>query len=606
MANLSQIKRQKMLKFLNTIREEHKDDEAVLIAINEIENELTRKKYGLVWEEHVENVDIEIKTKVPVFSEEKRKEINAAPGETYNFLLEGDNLHSLKLLEKTHKNKIGLIYIDPPYNTGKKDFVYDDVYVDSTDGFIHSKWLSFMHERLVVARNLLSEDGVIVISIGYQEVHNLMLLCQELFDNRQVTCVTIQTSGGKPNRGFTFVHEYIVFVTPLNFVPNSMSFTGGIERSPFEGLTLSTFNKTNRPNQAYPIFINETNMNIIGFGETLSERVKNGRYTGALADFEYDYNEAPDNAVALWPVSSKGKECVWRLIPSRLQRDWEKGYIKVIKNKSKNNPNKYSVQYLPDGVIKKIENGELEVVGREENSPTLVFGKNETEGGEIPTIWTEKTFYTTKGTDMIRDIFGDNRFSYPKPLELIMEIIRSVSDKNTVVLDFFAGSATTAHAVLELNKEDGGHRQFILGTNNENRICEAITFPRIKTVITGIRPDGSRYSDGIPANLKYYKTDYIPKTSDDIVYALIDHIKEMVQLEHGIDLDNRQYVILFDDDAADVLEENWEDYPNLRGIYMSSDVLLTAEQQKLFGDVELNIIPEYYFEEELREAGQVL
>lgn len=606
MANLSQQKRERMLAFLDRIRKEHKMDEDTLIAINEIENELTRKKYGLVWEEHEERVDTQMRLNIPIFSEVVDKTINSDKNSRYNFLLEGDNLHSLRLLEKSYKNSIDVIYIDPPYNTGKKDFVYDDVYIDSNDGFIHSKWLSFMYKRLIIARGLISNDGVIVISIGYQEVNNLILLCQELFDDKQVTCVTVQTSGGKPNGGFTFVHEYLVFIAPNNFMPNSMNFTGGIERSPFEGLTLSTFSKTNRPNQAYPIFIDDNNMNIVGIGKSLAERIKEGCYTGDPADFKFDFNEAPEGTSALWPISSKGVECVWRLIPSRLLEDWEKGYIKVIKNKAKNNPNNYSIQYLPDGVIKKIISGDLEVLGRQDGAPTLILGKNRTEGGEIPTIWTEKEFYTTKGTDLIKDIFKSNQFSYPKPLELITEIIRAVSKENSIILDFFAGSGTTAHAVLELNKEDGGNRSFILCTNNENGICENVTYPRIKTVITGIRPDGSEYSNGIPANLKYYRTGFVPKSAYEMQEDLLGHIGEMVQLEHGVDLDDRQYIIVLDDDAADELEENWSEYPGLKGIYISSDVLLTAEQQELFESVDLNIIPEYYFEAELREAGQAL
>lgn len=254
MANLSQEKRQRMLAFLKTIREEHKDDDEVLIALGEIESELNAKKYGLVWERHEEAVDVQMRNNVPVFTECVDKEITTTKGGV-NFLLEGDNLHSLRLLEKTHTGRIDVIYIDPPYNTENKDFIYDDAFVDKNDGFRHSKWLSFMNERLQIAKRLLSSSGVLIISIGYHEVHNLMVMCQEMFENKQITCVTVQTSGGKPNGGFTFLQEYLVFITPTDFNPKTMSFTGGIERSPFEGLTLSTFDKTTRPNQTYPIFI---------------------------------------------------------------------------------------------------------------------------------------------------------------------------------------------------------------------------------------------------------------------------------------------------------------------------------------------------------------
>ena len=159
MPNLSQIKRQRMLDFLETLRKEHTDDESIR-AFTEIENHLRDKKYGLVWEEHEEAVDVKLRTHIPVFSEDTDKKITTAEGEVYNFILEGDNLQSLYLLEKTHLGRIDLIYIDPPYNRGQNDFIYDDDYVDKNDSFRHSKWLSFMTKRLYVARQLLSEDGV--------------------------------------------------------------------------------------------------------------------------------------------------------------------------------------------------------------------------------------------------------------------------------------------------------------------------------------------------------------------------------------------------------------------------------------------------------------
>lgn len=604
MPNLSQEKRQRMLAFLDTIRQEHKDDDDVLIALGEIESELNAKKYGLVWEQHEEAVDVMMRTHIPVFTEDAGKEITTSAGGVYNFLLEGDNLHSLRLLEKTHRGRIDVIYIDPPYNTGSKDFVYDDAYVDENDGYKHSKWLSFMNQRLLSARNLLKKDGVLVISIGYQEVNNLMLLCQEIFSDRQVACVTIQTSGGKPNGGFTYVHEYIIFVTPNDFQPRKMSFTGGISRSPFEGLTLSTFNKTTRPNQAYPIFIDRETMNIVGVGKSLTERVNEGTYSGELADFPFDFDEAPEGTAALWPISSKGAECVWRLIPERLKNDWEKGYLKVSKNKSKVNPNEYSVQYLPEGVISKIKSGELEVVGQEPGAPTLVFGENKTVGGEIPTIWTEKDFHTTKGTAAIKEIFGDKRFSYPKPLELIVEILRAVTKTDSIVLDFFAGSGTTGQACLELNKQDSGNRRFIVCTNNEGDICNSVTYPRLQTIFSGVRIDGSTYSDGIPANLKYYRTDFVARDEEYLSDALLEHIAEMVQLEHGVRIDGQRYIMVMSDEEADALEKNWSDYTDVQAMYISKNVLFTSSQVSLFKDTAKFIIPDYYFNFELREEGE--
>ena len=174
MANLSQQRRERMLAFLDRIREEHKADEDTLIAINEIENELTKKKYGLVWEEHTENVDIQMETKVPVFTEDKEREISAMPEGCCNFLLEGDNLHSLRLLNKTHRNSIDFIYIDPPYNTGAQNWRYNNDFVDAEDGYRHSKWLSMMKRRLLLAKQLLNpRDSVLVVTIDEKEYLHL-------------------------------------------------------------------------------------------------------------------------------------------------------------------------------------------------------------------------------------------------------------------------------------------------------------------------------------------------------------------------------------------------------------------------------------------------
>ena len=181
MANLSQQKRERMLTFLEMLKTQHTDDDS-LIALGEIEKELKAKKYGLVWEEHEEAVDMMMQTHIPVFTADESMEINGDPNsEQYNFLLEGDNLHSLRLLEKTHRGRIDVIYIDPPYNTGNRDFRYDDAFVDTLDGFRHSKWISFMEKRLSVAKALLKTNGVIFISIDDHECAQLKLLCDEIF-----------------------------------------------------------------------------------------------------------------------------------------------------------------------------------------------------------------------------------------------------------------------------------------------------------------------------------------------------------------------------------------------------------------------------------------
>ncbi|GHT34151.1 site-specific DNA-methyltransferase [Bacteroidia bacterium] len=413
-----------------------------------------------------------------------------------NKIIHGDNLEALKALLPEYEGKIKCIYIDPPYNTGNENWVYNDnvndpkikkwlgqvVGKESEDLSRHDKWLCMMYPRLKLLHKLLAEDGSLVISIGHQEVFNLIHLCKELYANKQIVCVTVQTSGGKPSGGFTFVHEYLIFIVPITFTSNPLLYSGGKDRTPFEGLTLATFDKTQRPNQTYPIFVDLKDNSLAGIGESLQDRINKGAYKGALADFQYDYDEAPEGTVAIWPVTSKNKDCVWRLIPSRLMNDWGKGYIKISPNRVKDSKNKYSIQYLPEGVIKKIEKGLLEIKNTEQEVPTLTFGENKTVGSEIPTIWEEKSFYTVKGTELINSIFKEKKFNYPKPLELITEILRSISSPNDIILDSFGGSGSTAHAVLNLNR-DGGNRKFILVEMED--YAESITAERVRRVING-------------------------------------------------------------------------------------------------------------------------
>lgn len=429
-----------------------------------------------------------------------------------NKIIHGDNLEALKALLPEYEGRIDCIYIDPPYNTGNEGWVYNDnlndprikkwlgqvVGKEAEDLTRHDKWLCMMYPRLKLLQKLLAEDGTLVISIGYQEVFNLMPVIKELFAAKQIACVTVQTSGGKPSGSFNYQHEYLIFIVPNDFEANPMNFTGGKDRTPWEGLTLATFDKTQRPNQAYPIFVNLEDSNLAGLGKSLQERIRNGTYIGELNGYEYNFNEAPEGTTAIWPITSKGKECVWRLSPNRFISDWEKGYIKISPNRQKDSLNKYSIQYLPEGVIKKIKKGVLKVNGKDANSPTLTFGKNKTVGSDIPTIWLEKEFYSVRGTTLLNNIFSKKVFNYPKPLALISEILRALTSKDNIILDSFAGSASTAHATLDLNSEDGGNRKFILIEMED--YSERVTAERIRTVING-------YSDqeGISGNFDFYE-----------------------------------------------------------------------------------------------------
>ncbi|RIS67511.1 site-specific DNA-methyltransferase [Mycobacteroides abscessus] len=458
---------------------------------------------------------------------------NGPEDSPWHVVINGENYHALQTLRSTHREKIDLIYIDPPYNTGNDGWIYNDRYVDQADRAKSSKWLSFLERRLLIARDLLKPSGVICISIGTQEVHRLMCLCEQLFRSRSVQCITVQTSGGKPSNGLDYMHEYLIAITPETFEPCATTFTGGVARSPWERMTLTTFTPVTRPNQAYPIFVDIETGALRGVGKSLGQLISSGEYTGDKADFVFETDETPEGCMAVWPITSQGKECVWRLIPESLLADWEAGLIRITPEKLQGKPS-FRIQYIAGGNQKKYQQGVLVPSGQVEGVPTLIFGAGTTAGTSVPTIWREAGHRTNRGNKALSDILGEARFPYPKPLDLLTDILLGFGQGNpdAVILDFFAGSGTTAEAVMRLNAEDGGSRQSIIVTNNELSATEAkklrkaglhpgdaeweskgifeyVCRPRISTVLTGKRPDGSEYSDGLPANVEMFDLVYL-------------------------------------------------------------------------------------------------
>ena len=545
MPNLSQLKRERMLAFLQKIKDEHRDDDDMLIALGEIESELTSKKYGLVWEQHEEAVDVMMRDNIPVFTEVPEREITTAPGQGYNFILEGDNLHSLRLLEKTHKGKIDVIYIDPPYNLGG-DFVYNDDYVGREDGFRHSKWLSFMDARLRIAYQLLSEKGAIFISINDSEYATLKLLCDDIFSelNYQITFIwnSRQRADSRNVNMLSTDHEYILVYSKTDQFSvigrekdtSKYSNPDNDPRGPWASIDLSGLaDATRRPNLHYDIIDPATG------------------------------NSYPPNPNRGW---SKSRETVARMIS-------ENRILWPSSPKGRPREKKFLKDLLSDktGFSSMLDS---EVVG-----------------------------FTTDGTRALISVLGNRAFSFPKSVKLLKTLIGQFPSKDCLVLDFFAGSGSTAQAVMELNS-DGGSRRFILCTNNENDICDKVTYPRVRTIITGIRPDGSKYSEGIPGNLKYFRTDFVSKDDEYLSDALLEHIREMIQLEHGVKIDGSQYLMVMSDDEADELQAHWDEYEGVKAIYASKEVLFTTEQNALFAGVEIHTIPDYYFNFELKEVGE--
>ena len=562
--NLSKIKREKMLETISKIKDSI-DDEETLKNLSLIEYELTKKKYGLVWEEHEERVDEELKTQIPTFEEIKEKEILSNKNDKFNFLLEGDNLHSLYLLEKTHKGKIDVIYIDPPYNTGNKDFIYNDQMINNEDGFRHSKWLSFIEHRLRIAKELLSEKGVIFISIDDNELAPLRMLCDELFDERNfVGCIcraTGTTTGQDANKIGSSLDYCLVYSKTTNFELKGIPLSGKDlkrfkdedEKGKYSMLQLrKTGNedrKENRPNMFYPV-IAPDGTNVYPFG--------------------------PSNYLSRWRVA----EDTYKSLVKDDMIVWKKKdkYERIVVDGIENSPWTPYVKYYADGRTKQVSNLFQDIEGNKKASLDL------------------------------KNIIGKElKFDYPKPVEFLNVLLKISSENNSTILDFFAGSGTTGQAVLELNQEDNGNRRFILCTNNENNICEDITYQRLKTVITGKRKDNTEYSNGISANLKYLKTSYIPRLNTDdenIQENLLVNIKNLIQLENGISVDNNKIRVILDEEEIDTFSINTEEVKKCEKLYISTDILLTAQQVKIFKDnnVEVYVIPEYYFENEIREV----
>lgn len=258
-------------------------------------------------------------------------------------------------------------------------------------------------------------------------------------------------------------------------------------------------------------------------------------------------------------------------------------------------------QILPDGSI---ICGGIWFSSKDDMQPSTINYLDEVDRMLLRSIISLKS----DGGMVLENIFGKkSAFAYPKPVTLLKMLLDATTydKKNATILDFFAGSGTTGQAVLDLNSEDGGNRKFILCTNNENNICEEVTYQRLKTVITGKRADGSDYPEGHNANLKYYRTDFVDKESEEIYEDLLEHIKEMIQLQYGVKVDNQNYIMIMDDEEMDEFEKHFNDYENIEAVFINQDVLLTTSQEKLLQNVNMQIIPDCYFDFELREVGEL-
>ena len=551
--NVSKEKRNLLIKKIEDIKtfiqSSPQDDNTaqLLTYISDIEKDIKGKKYGLVFEEHRESIDEVLENNLPVLTEDTDLFIDN--GGQMNFLIEGDNLASLKLLEKTHKCKIDIIYIDPPYNTGAKDWKYNNDYVDENDTFRHSKWASMMCARLSIAKNLLTDNGILVCAIDHNELYQIGMILDSLFgeDNRIGICAVVHKPEGRnQEKFFGTSHEYALYyaknknLAKFNKVvlDDEMQQTfdkydeqGAYKRKNFIRMADGKYaTREAKPNFWYPIYVSP-----------------------GLNNFSIVKN---DGWFEIFPVIKSGVERTWKTLPAT--------FMKLVSENS---------------IEADLVDGRVEIYEKLR------------ENQVIKTHWIKKEYHAYHfGSKILNEILGTKKFDFPKSLFLMRDIFKLISPRKATILDFFAGSGTTGHAVMKLNAEDGGSRKFILCTNNENNICRDVTYERIKRVIA---------KEDYKASLKYFKVDYLP-ISDKLYYEYADelllHIRELVELENGINFNgNTEIAIVLTEKELDDFTQNIPE--TCKAIYVGHDVLPTEEQEKIFAKrkIKVNVIPEYYY-----------
>lgn len=449
--------RANLIKRINTLEGlTDKERSALLGLLRE------NKTYGLVWEDKPEDVEERLRDELPILTEVPERAIISEDKDAPNhILIEGDNLEALATLAYTHEGKIDVIYIDPPYNTGNKDFIYNDSYVDKEDSYRHSKWLSFMSRRLKIAKKLLSDRGVIFISIDDNEQAQLKMICDEIFNEVNFIGNIIWKKADSPRMDAKIIssrHDFIV------------TYAKDISTLPLNKIKLyeipSHYNKLDSEGRRYYL--------------------KPLRYMGNADSREDRPNMffpiiAPDGE-KVYPKRADGSDGRWRWSLDKATKEFDK--IEFIKTK-----NGWSVntKIYADSVI---------------DTP-------------VETIWYNKDVESNRqAIALLKNIFGSEKiFTNPKPIKLIKRIVSIVGGSNSTILDFFAGSGTTLHATMQLNEEDGGHRQCILVTNNENNICEEVTYERNKRVIQGYaNAKGEEVAGLTKNNLRYYRTGFVGRS----------------------------------------------------------------------------------------------
>ena len=545
---------------------------------------------------------------------------NAPDSDLWHTLIEADNYHALQLLEYLYAGKVDCIYIDPPYNTGAKDWKYNNDYVDGSDSYRHSKWLSMMQKRLKLAKKLLNPaNSVLIVTIDEKEYLHLGCLLEEMFPdiNMQMISSIINPSGVAREGDFYRTDEYIFILRfgickpvklPLSEEWITARSTGkdSVRWRPIRRQG-SHDTKADAPNQFYPIFLSKDGTHVVGAGESLQE----GQTIEDIV--------TPDDVIAIWPIKPDGSEGCWQISQASMETLLKKGYIKVTYSKKWG----YVAQYLAEGERAKVESGIFPILGKDEYG-SLILGEAEGSGAPfIPgTQWRISSHSAREqGASLLNRIFPDQRFSFPKSLYAVHDSIRFfVANKpNALIIDFFAGSGTTLHAVNLLNAEDGGHRRCIMVTNNEVSADEAktlsasgyhpgdeeweklgiaryVTWPRTVCSIKGKNIKGEPLkgnyigsdipmADGFKANAIYFKLGFLDKNE----VALGRQFKEMLptlwmkagaigkcptvseDIPDMLILPENKFAVLIDEMSYMTFEKQIAEHPEIETIYIVTD-----------------------------------
>ncbi len=456
--------------------------------------------------------------------------VSRGGGKPLHTVINGENYHALKALTWTHRGRVDAIYIDPPYNTGAKDWKYNNDYVEGEDLYRHSKWLAMMERRLQLAKELLNPtDSVLIVSIDEKEYLRLGLLLEQVFPEAEIEMVTsvISAKGVARFGEFSRVEEFIYFARigsssvqlgERNMLDDSRSATAQIGRA-IDWLGLRrrepTAKRGARPNQFYPIFVNAESGYIDSIGDPIAD------------DIDRLQIKAPKGAYAVWPLRPNGGEGLWGITPETAKRYLNDGFIRSRNHKPERE--QAAIHYLPSGTVDAIQQGGIEILGRDPDGAVQAVYRE--RKGVIPKrVWNMASHNAESGGSLVLSkLIPDRRFPFPKSLYAVEDALRFFVKQKTeaVILDFFSGSGTTAHAVMRLNKQDGGKRQCISVTNNEVGadeqkalreqglrpgdteweglgICDYITKPRVHAAITGKTPDGQ------PIKGDYKFTDEFP------------------------------------------------------------------------------------------------